>query len=79
MVASVTALRDVEICEQQAVARIQAYCTTRAQMDSSLEWKVTRLARGESLRAEGAGSKSVAIFRDPNQRRYSDETLEVDS
>ena len=32
-------------------------------MDSSLDWKITRLASGESLRAEGAGSQSVAIFR----------------
>ena len=32
-------------------------------MSSSLDWKVTRLASGESLRAEGAGSQSVAIFR----------------
>ena len=32
-------------------------------MGSSLDWKVTRLASGESLRAEGAGSQSVAIFR----------------
>jgi hypothetical protein len=41
---------DAEICQQQRVTRILAYFMTPAQMDSSLDWKVTRLAAGESLR-----------------------------